>query len=107
MPKTGKGTIRITVEREEDRLVITVDDDGIGMPGERLERLREKLKGQGPAEQGGGGIGVKNVHDRITALYGPEFGIRINSTPNIGTSVRMILPYQKEAADSDNGTAGG
>ncbi len=108
MPKTGKGTIRITTEAEEERLIITVDDDGTGMTEERLERLREKLKGHPPAEpSGGGGIGVKNVHDRITALYGPEYGIKINSTPNIGTSVRVILPYQKEAADSDNGTAGG
>ena len=40
-------------------------------------------------------IGLKNVHDRIRFLYGEEFGIRITSTPAVGTMVRILLPLQK------------
>jgi two-component system, sensor histidine kinase YesM len=99
MPKSGKGTIRITAVKDEDRLIITVDDDGVGMEPERLAGLMDRLRGGAVPEQGTGGIGVKNVHDRLQALYGPEFGIEISSTLNIGTSVRMILPYQKEGKE--------
>ena len=101
IPKSGKGTIRITAEKEEHRLVVTVDDDGVGMDEAKLEQLRGKLAGAVPSEQGGsGGIGVKNVHDRMTRLYGPEYGIEINSTLHIGTSVRLLLPYQKEVKEA-------
>ncbi|MBD0381478.1 cache domain-containing sensor histidine kinase [Paenibacillus sedimenti] len=99
MPKSGKGTIRISAEKDEDRLIITVDDDGVGMEASKLERVRDKLKGQTASEPGSEGIGVKNVHDRISALYGTEYGIELNSTLKIGTSVRMILPYQKEGKE--------
>ncbi|WP_159886887.1 cache domain-containing sensor histidine kinase [Paenibacillus puerhi] len=102
MPKSGKGTIRIIAEKgHAGQLLITVDDDGVGMTADKLELLRGRLSGQVPGDGGGGGIGVKNVHDRIVALYGQEFGIGISSTPLIGTSVRMIIPYMKEV-DSDD-----
>ncbi|MDD9265428.1 sensor histidine kinase [Paenibacillus sp. GCM10023248] len=96
MPKSGKGTIRITGEIERGLFMLTVDDDGVGMTEGKLQMLRDKLAGNVSPDQEVGGIGIKNVHDRITALYGPEFGIRVNSTPYIGTSIQMILPYKKE-----------
>ncbi|MFC0211913.1 sensor histidine kinase [Paenibacillus chartarius] len=97
MPKAGKGTIRITAELESaDKLRITVDDDGVGIPPEQLRRVKSKLSGDTPAETGGS-IGLKNVHDRLVTLYGPEYGIEINSTQSIGTSVRMVIPIGREA----------
>ncbi|WP_231594427.1 sensor histidine kinase [Paenibacillus algorifonticola] len=101
MPKTSKGTIRISAEMAKGRLVITVDDDGIGMDSEKLEQLRGKLQGNIPLEQGNGGIGIKNVHDRLAALYGAEYGVHINSTQNIGTSIRLYLPYQERVLGND------
>jgi two-component system, sensor histidine kinase YesM len=98
MPKTSKGTIRLTANAEQDMLIITVDDDGIGMDEDKLELLRARLQGATLQESGNGGIGIKNVHDRITALYGPDYGVHINSTPNIGTSIRLHLPYRERGA---------
>ncbi|MDG0791286.1 sensor histidine kinase [Cohnella ginsengisoli] len=99
MPKASKGTIRISAEIEDQRLVVTVDDDGIGMGPEKLERIRARLdrdaESAQPELQENGGIGIKNVHDRLAALYGPEYGVRIHSTPNIGTSVRLDLPCRE------------
>lgn len=110
MPKAGKGTIRITAERDEtgERLMITVDDDGVGMEPGTLMKLREKLAGRHAADgiDGGSGIGVKNVHDRIVALYGAEYGIEVNSSPRIGTSVRMTIPYRKEVNPHDQSHTG-
>ncbi|MDF2925971.1 MAG: putative sensor with domain [Paenibacillaceae bacterium] len=95
MPKAGKGTVRIEAQVDADKniIAIIVDDDGVGMEPELLEQFREKLRRPG-VEQNGGGIGVKNVHDRIAALYGAGFGIEISSSRHIGTSVRMMIPYE-------------
>jgi two-component system, sensor histidine kinase YesM len=107
MPKTGKGTIRITAEKDEsDRLVITVDDDGVGMASSKLEELRSRLSGRSVPGGGSGGIGLKNVHDRIVAQYGPEFGVEVSSSPHIGTSIRMAIPYWKEAGSHDQRHSG-
>ncbi|MBB3113086.1 two-component system sensor histidine kinase YesM [Paenibacillus phyllosphaerae] len=107
MPKTSKGTIRISADIEEDKLVITVDDDGVGMDRDKLELLSAKLSGNPidgtcddirSEQHGNGGIGVKNVHDRLVALYGPDYGVHVSSKPNIGTSVRLYLPYRREGS---------
>ncbi|UJF31421.1 sensor histidine kinase [Paenibacillus hexagrammi] len=96
MPKSGKGTIRLTAAKESGRFILTVDDDGIGMDGAALEQLRSRLQGSVPSDPSSGGIGLKNVHDRITGLYGQDYGIQVNSTRHIGTSVQMVLPIMKE-----------
>ncbi|WP_245855887.1 cache domain-containing sensor histidine kinase [Paenibacillus rigui] len=98
MPKSGKGTIRITAEKlADDKLCITIDDDGVGMSEEALERVRHKLTGS-PVSESSGGIGIKNVHERIAALYGAPYGIEMNSSLHIGTSVRMMIPIVKEVS---------
>ncbi|WP_284640681.1 cache domain-containing sensor histidine kinase [Paenibacillus silviterrae] len=106
MRKAGKGTVRITAERgSEGHICITVDDDGVGMSADTLERVRAKLRGEQPGESGSG-IGLKNVHDRLAALYGPDYGLQINSTQHIGTSVRLVIPLAKEVGARDESHSG-
>lgn len=96
MPKSGKGTIRISIEKLPDNLLsVTVDDDGIGMSEETLELIRQKLA-MGSALDTGSSIGLINVHERIVALYGQGFGVEINSSQHIGTTVRLVIPLTKE-----------
>ncbi|AFC28901.1 putative HAMP domain-containing sensor [Paenibacillus mucilaginosus 3016] len=106
MPKSGKGNIRITAELLPGELLcITVDDDGVGMTEETLEKVRSKLGSRTAGEFGS--IGLKNVHDRIQGLYGGNFGIEVSSSRHIGTSIRMTLPYQKEGnADAERHIGG-
>ncbi|WP_426452471.1 cache domain-containing sensor histidine kinase [Paenibacillus sp. S-38] len=97
MPKSGKGSIRITAELLPGELLcITVDDDGVGMTEETLEKVRDRLESGNAGDPGS--IGLKNVHDRIQGLYGPDFGLKVSSSRHIGTSVRMTFPYQKEGS---------
>jgi two-component system, sensor histidine kinase YesM len=104
MPKAGKGTVRVTVQSiGEDYLSVIVDDDGVGMSEETLEELRGKLRGPHIGESSSGGIGLKNVHDRVAALYGPEFGLEMESKQFIGTTVRMVIPLTKEVGMNDEG----
>ncbi|MFD2328027.1 sensor histidine kinase [Cohnella sp. GCM10020058] len=89
LPNGGKGTVRVTIEAEEDRLVVIVYDDGVGIEPSVLADLLARLNEPEPASRS---IGLKNVQDRIRAMYGANYGISISSRPGIGTSVQMIFP---------------
>lgn len=89
----GKGTIGISIERLDDKLAITVYDDGVGMEKEQLERLNETLSDQRAPSKN---VGIKNVHDRIKSVCGDEFGLTISSRKHVGTSVLMILPIKED-----------
>lgn len=42
------------------------------------------------------GVGVHNVDDRLKLLYGPEYGVTIESVLDEGTTVRMTIPKVRE-----------
>jgi two-component system sensor histidine kinase LytS len=77
--------VRARVRR--GRLRITVRDDGRGIAREALERVLEPGVSEGSAE--GAGLGLANVHRRLTAFYGE--GVRLRSFP-FGTVVRLEVP---------------
>ncbi len=105
-PKDGSGYVLISAERVEERLEVTVMDNGTGMNESELERLRFLLSGNEPGiknEQNWQSIGLKNVHDRIRYLYGEGFGVEVTSSPSVGTMVRIVMPWKKgEEADGSN-----
>jgi two-component system LytT family sensor kinase len=78
--KVGGGRIVISSRRENDRAVIEVDDDGLGMTEERL------------ATALGRGIGLSNVHERLRVIYGEAYGLKLTSTSGEGTSARIDIP---------------
>ena len=79
--KVEGGTIRIRTHRTENRLHLLVEDDGVGISGEKLETLLEH-----------GGIGVSNVNDRLKVLFGAEYRMWIESQPGNGTRVQIEVP---------------
>jgi two-component system LytT family sensor kinase len=83
-PKLEGGEIRIRTSRRDGRLIIEVEDNGIGMPASRISRLE--------AEGGGEGIGISNVHERLRVLYGDAFRFDIHSREGQGTFVRIDVP---------------
>lgn len=94
--KIGNGTVTICAEQRGQELYITVSDDGVGIPPERMSEI---LK---PGVGSGNGVGMANVHERLIIMYGEEYGLRIESEVNKETSVTMHLPLtfaeQDEAA---------
>ena len=79
--KDGPGFIIVTAELEENGVLFTVKDNGIGFNLAILEQ--EKTSNNIKL----GGIGIKNVDKRIKLFYGEEYGIKINSQIGIGTTV--------------------
>ncbi len=95
-PKNGSGSILVESSVQAGLLELTVMDNGAGMDDEAVIKLQKLLKGDEPGiknEYNWQSIGLKNVHDRIRFLYGEQYGIKITSTPMVGTMVRILMPF--------------
>jgi two-component system LytT family sensor kinase len=78
--KVGGGEITIRAVRLQDRAVIEVIDNGIGMPDEPLAPGTER------------GIGLRNVNERLQVIYGATCRLKIRSAAGQGTSVQLDIP---------------
>ncbi|WP_077617247.1 sensor histidine kinase [Bacillus sinesaloumensis] len=90
--------IRIYTIIENSEYVICVEDNGIGISEEVLQVLKQVLSGnkQGfSTSQDGGGIGLVNVHRRIQMVFGDEYGLSIDSEPNMGTKMYLRMPLNQ------------
>lgn len=91
------GIIKIKVDIMDKYMTITVSDNGIGMPEERVKELNRKLNELKTEyikddHENKGGIAMVNVNNRIRLLCGEEYGIYIYSIPQMGTDVEITLP---------------
>jgi two-component system sensor histidine kinase YesM len=85
--KYGTGVIRITGEKSGERIVLRVSDNGVGMDPESVKHLLSKS--DGPQE--GKGVGMINVHERISLYFGKAYGLTIESEPDVGTTVTVCF----------------
>jgi signal transduction histidine kinase len=87
------GTITVSARREDDAVLLSVADTGIGVPKEDQERVFEKfVRGQAQqVRQAGAGLGLSLVKSFIE-LHGGR--VVMNSAPNAGTEVICYLPTQ-------------
>ena len=83
--KVEGGTIRVRSRLADGRLHIVVEDDGVGIPEEKLANLFER------------GIGVSNVNERLHVLYGDEYKMWVDSRLGEGTTTGIDLPQQAGA----------
>ena len=98
--KVGQGEIMIRVFTTQDRLIIIISDDGVGIPEDQLKGMRKKLDGTNGISDMAvkqkkphkAGIALQNVHQRIKFYYGEEYGLEITSTEGCGTTVEIHLP---------------
>lgn len=91
--------VDIGIRREADELLLRVEDDGRGMEEDRLAHLREDLRDETLPEARK--IGLRNVHLRIARLFGPDYGLTVDSRAGQGTAVCIRLPAlpQKEMSE--------
>lgn len=94
--KMGNGTVKLTVQLTEDHthFHIQIKDDGLGMNIEELQALNHRLELTEVDPSSSSGIGLVNVEKRIKLYYGENYGIRIQSSPEAGTEVNVVLPIQ-------------
>ncbi|HEX5069535.1 MAG TPA: histidine kinase [Vicinamibacterales bacterium] len=88
--KLGEGRITIRSARSDGSIVIEVMDNGVGLPQTRMEAESE------------GGIGLRNVNERLRVIYGAPYQLQLHSLPGEGTSARIEIP---ETVTPDRATA--
>ena len=84
----------MTARREQDQLVICVKDNGIGMTEQQLNDLRIRIERTGEDDLKNpfaGGVGVRNVHQRLLLFYGK--GLDIQSDWEEGTTITITIPF--------------
>ncbi|KKM08643.1 histidine kinase [Clostridiales bacterium PH28_bin88] len=89
-PKLSKGAVRIAARLEGPELVITVTDDGVGIPTDKLALV---LK---PGYGSGNGVGLSNVHERLKSLYHNNTGLTVISTEGKGTTISFRVPSESQ-----------
>jgi signal transduction histidine kinase len=72
----GTGRIEIRAHRDADTLVLTVADNGPGVP-------------ENPKD----GLGLRNVRARLQELYGERQALELTSDDGGGTRATLTLPY--------------
>jgi len=77
-PRASGGRIRITANRVDGKLELSVEDDGPGL-----------------AHNNGDGIGLANVRERLRHLYGDEQHLELSQSTLGGVGVRIRLPYRE------------
>ena len=74
------GQITIRTSSLQGRLVIEVEDNGVGIPQDRMSQIYVE------------GIGISNVHERLRMLYAADFRMDILSQEGQGTRIRIEVP---------------
>ena len=99
MDEDEDGRIIVSGEKKEEDILITIEDNGMGMPEEVLEKI---LTDNSKVPKHGSGVGVINVHSRIRLMFGEKYGLSIESEPDEGTRVTIripAIPYTPENAE--------
>ena len=91
---TGEcGTITLSGRLEGEDLVLTVEDDGAGIPPDKLAALLTTPRRKTRSSLNG--MGVANVHTRLQLPYGKSYGLTVESELGKYTRVHIRLPKEE------------
>ena len=90
--KKEQGNIWIRLFSADGNMIFVIQDDGVGISREKLEKITLQLKGQ--KSDDGSSFALVNIHKRIQVYYGEEYGLDIQSQISQGTIVKVFIPVQ-------------
>jgi two-component system sensor histidine kinase YesM len=91
-PKKDAGRIAIDIAAEAGQLIIRITDDGVGMTQEQITAVftaAPPVKTRGLSQ-----IGISNVNQRLQLVYGPGYGLTIESVVGEYTQVAVRVPRE-------------
>ncbi len=87
-PKDCPGKIIISGYTDPKYVILKVADDGVGMPEDKFEKIVFSADSQDSRDS----FGLKSVNERIKLYFGEEYGLKVDSKPNEGTVVTILIP---------------
>jgi two-component system cell cycle sensor histidine kinase PleC len=99
---TGGGDVRIIARDSSDGVMLVIEDTGIGIPEEALNKLGrpfEQVQNQLTRNHRGSGLGLAIARSLAVLHRG---SMTISSTPGVGTTVTVGLPDYPRPAEADS-----
>ena len=91
-----QGWVNICGYLDGDAIILSVEDNGVGIPSEKLEMLQKLLQANPLSTPDMPYRALININDRIRMTYGNEYGVSLESIPNKRTRTIIRLPKTKE-----------
>lgn len=92
--KNIQGIISISGTVRQGKVLITVNDNGVGMDEQQVDEINRTI---GMFDEQSG-YGVRNVNKRLEILFGAQYGLHYESILGQGTTVTVTLPEETEEA---------
>jgi two-component system, LytTR family, sensor kinase len=83
---SSTGLLQISAAEVSNQCVITIEDNGVGADPDALQLL---MDGHDDTSQH---IGLMNVDERLRAVFGPSYGLQIETAIGAGTKVTVRVP---------------
>jgi two-component system sensor histidine kinase YesM len=83
------GAVHIQVTEHKEGIAFVIQDNGNGFRSKQTEIPQHQMKM--------GGYGIRNVEERIEALFGSPYGIEVVSIPGEGASVTVLIPKRDKS----------
>jgi hypothetical protein len=112
-PAEKAGTVRVSASRQDGKLVLAVEDDGVGLasshvgsgapenPAGLYAGLPAPARSPTPSAalaRAGTGIGLANLRERLQALYGARQKLELMARATGGVIVRVEIPWRPRAS---------
>ena len=99
--RLSNGQIKICIIETDKKLIITVSDNGIGIPSHKLVEINNRLSTEGSGNilasaKRRSGIALCNVNNRLKLYFGNDYGIVLRSIEGNGTDVEVCIPKSHE-----------
>lgn len=85
--KKGEGMIAVTARARDGNVMVTVEDNGVGISEETLAKIERGEKISGETH-----MGIANVQERIQLNFGENYGMKVESTQWKGTKITLTFP---------------
>jgi sensor histidine kinase YesM len=99
-PKREGGRVAISVKKQNGYIIISVEDNGIGMSEAKVKRILANS----PDKKS---IGLFNVNARLKLLYPESPGLQVESREDQGTKVTIAIPDRKGQCNVTERISGG
>jgi len=101
----GKSEINIWIRctEEDDKIIIYIKDDGIGINETKLKKILSEKEANVFPENGemkGSGYGLNNIKERLRLYYGEGYGLEIFNNLDRGACIKLILPHKSKIPKS-------